>query len=171
MINHYKILNIPENATNYEIKIAFRRLAILYHPDKNKSKEANQKFIELKSSYDILSDPIKRFFFDKELEKNRFYNNYEEILNTNKNHSQPNINKKKNIKILKYIFFYVMVLICILLTIVLFNKSKNTISNQKGNNKYFNHKTIDSIKIKDEKIENELKNLKEEKYSNGELKF
>ena len=71
MINHYQILNISENATIEEIKIAYRKLAILYHPDKNKNIDANQKFVKIKNSYDVLLDPIKRKKFDKELEIQR----------------------------------------------------------------------------------------------------
>lgn len=81
MINHYQILNISENATVEEIKIAYRKLAILYHPDKNKNIDANKKFVEIKNSYDILLNPVKRKKFDKELEIQRLKNKIHNELN------------------------------------------------------------------------------------------
>ena len=62
MINHYKILNVPENATELQIKKAFRKLALKLHPDKTKSQNANE-FLQIKNSYDILIDNNKRIIF------------------------------------------------------------------------------------------------------------
>jgi DnaJ-class molecular chaperone with C-terminal Zn finger domain len=58
--NYYDILGVPRNATLDEIKKAYRELALKYHPDRNKSKEAEEKFKEINEAYAVLSDPEKR---------------------------------------------------------------------------------------------------------------
>ena len=56
--NYYQILEIDKNATQEEIKKAFRKLSLKCHPDKNQgSKEAEEKFKEINKAYQILSDP------------------------------------------------------------------------------------------------------------------
>ena len=67
-MDFYKILDVTKNATMSEIKMAFKRLALVYHPDKNKGCEC-PKFIEIKKAYDILSDPIQRQIYDDTLTK------------------------------------------------------------------------------------------------------
>ncbi len=63
--DYYKILGVPRNATQEEIKKAYRRLAMKYHPDKNKgNKEAEEKFKEINEAYAVLSDPEKRKMYD-----------------------------------------------------------------------------------------------------------
>ncbi len=59
----YQILNIDNNANEYEIKKAYHKLARLYHPDKMHS-ESNDKFQEIQNAYQILSDPIERNKYD-----------------------------------------------------------------------------------------------------------
>lgn len=66
MIDHYKILEINTNSTNTDIKKAFRRLAIKYHPDKNRNSDSS-KFINIKNAYDILIDSSKRANYDLQL--------------------------------------------------------------------------------------------------------
>jgi len=57
--DYYDILGVPRNATLDEIKKAYRELALKYHPDRNKSKEAEEKFKEINEAYAVLSDPEK----------------------------------------------------------------------------------------------------------------
>ena len=59
--NYYKTLGLSTSATKAEIKIAYRKLAKKYHPDKNKSKQASQLFIEVNEAYAYLSNEISSF--------------------------------------------------------------------------------------------------------------
>lgn len=63
--DYYKILGVPKNATQDEIKKAYRKLAVKYHPDKNPgNKEAERKFQEINEANEVLSDPEKRKKYD-----------------------------------------------------------------------------------------------------------
>lgn len=64
-MDYYKILGVGKNATADEIKKAYRKLAVEYHPDKNKSKEAEAKFKEINQAYEVLSDPQKKSQYDQ----------------------------------------------------------------------------------------------------------
>jgi molecular chaperone DnaJ len=60
--NLYEILGVSSNATLEEIKIAFRKLALLYHPDKNP--DTKELFVKILSAYEVLSDPELRKKYD-----------------------------------------------------------------------------------------------------------
>ncbi|KAL3284710.1 hypothetical protein HHI36_018858 [Cryptolaemus montrouzieri] len=62
--DYYEILGISKNATDDEIKKAYRKLALQYHPDKNKSPKAEEKFKEVAEAYEVLSDKKKRDIYD-----------------------------------------------------------------------------------------------------------
>ena len=62
----YDVLGIKKNATDKEIKSAYRKLAKKYHPDANPGdKRAEEKFKELSEAYDILKNPEKRKLYDR----------------------------------------------------------------------------------------------------------
>lgn len=64
--DYYEILGVPRNATQEEIRKAYRELAFKYHPDRNPNdKEAENKFKEIAEAYDVLSDPEKRARYDQ----------------------------------------------------------------------------------------------------------
>lgn len=65
MNDYYKTLGVSKNATASEIKSAYRKLAVQYHPDKNKSKEAEEKFKEINQAYEVLGNPQKRQQYDQ----------------------------------------------------------------------------------------------------------
>src|SRR5579859_7191141 len=64
--DYYKVLGVERGATEKEIKSAFRRLAQLYHPDKNPGdNRAEEKFKEINEAYEVLGDPQKRAKYDR----------------------------------------------------------------------------------------------------------
>ena len=66
MADFYAVLGVPRTASDDDIKKAYRKLAMQYHPDRNGgSKEAEEKFKAITEAYDVLRDPQKRAAFDR----------------------------------------------------------------------------------------------------------
>jgi curved DNA-binding protein len=65
--DYYQILGVPRNATEAQIKKAYRKLAMQYHPDRNPGKEqwANDRFKEINEAFGVLGDPEKRKQYDQ----------------------------------------------------------------------------------------------------------
>lgn len=63
--DYYKTLGIPKGSNEEEIKKAYRRMALRFHPDKNKDPSAEEKFKEIAEAYEVLSDPKKRVVYDQ----------------------------------------------------------------------------------------------------------
>ena len=61
----YKTLGVNRQATQEEIKTKFRKLALEYHPDRNKDASAQDKFKEINAAYQVLGDPQKRAQYDR----------------------------------------------------------------------------------------------------------
>ncbi|XP_015929156.1 dnaJ homolog subfamily B member 9 [Parasteatoda tepidariorum] len=89
--NYYDILGVSKSATNREIKKAFRKLAMQYHPDKNKDPKAEEKFRQIAEAYEVLSDDQKRRDYDRfgktpfggnDGNQNNFHFNFNEFFNS-----------------------------------------------------------------------------------------
>ena len=63
--DYYEVLGVPRTAPKDEIKDAYRKLALQYHPDRNKSPDAEEKFKEISEAYAVLSDDEKRTQYDQ----------------------------------------------------------------------------------------------------------
>ena len=84
----YDILEINENATEEEIKKAYRQLARKYHPDINKEKNAEEKFKEINAAYEILSDKKKKQQYDNQGDNVFGGQNFHDFQKNYKYHSQ-----------------------------------------------------------------------------------
>ncbi len=135
MIDHYKILNITLGASEAEIKKRFRKLAAIYHPDKNGgSKKSEETFKILLNSYQILTDKEKRALYDISYKQ---YFQKSESVNTNRNNTyakkeEPKDPQSHNRKYPKAenpkfkINYGFIIILVILAFIILFNRSKKT---------------------------------------------
>jgi DnaJ family protein B protein 12 len=74
--DYYDILNIKKDATNEEIKRAYKKQAVKFHPDKNHSKLAEECFKKISEAYQCLSDPEKKKFYDKYGNEEEFRQRY-----------------------------------------------------------------------------------------------
>jgi molecular chaperone DnaJ len=63
--DYYEVLGVDRNATDEEIRRAFRKLAFKYHPDHNHDDKTGEKFKEVNEAYEVLSDPDKRAAYDR----------------------------------------------------------------------------------------------------------
>ena len=65
--DYYAILGIGRQASDDEIKKAYRKMAVKWHPDKNKAPEAEEKFKDVAMAYEVLKDKKKRELYGKKL--------------------------------------------------------------------------------------------------------
>lgn len=63
--DYYEVLGVKRSASQEEIRAAYRKLAREFHPDVNKSPDAQEKFAEVQSAYDVLGEPDKRAQYDR----------------------------------------------------------------------------------------------------------
>lgn len=64
--NHYNTLKVNPQATQEEIKQAYRRLAKLFHPDSQKETANHEQIVEINAAYEVLGDPQRRQFYDRQ---------------------------------------------------------------------------------------------------------
>ena len=100
MVNYYSVLGIGKNASKEEIKKAYHRSALKYHPDKNKNENSEAMFKKVVEAYEVLSDPYKKERYDNSI---KYKLNFDfklspEILNFSRYFfSDENIDKFTNI--------------------------------------------------------------------------
>ena len=170
MINYYNILNVSETASELQIKKAFRKLAIKYHPDKTKS-ENSENFIKIKNAYEILIDANKRKIHDRDLYNYRNPKQFEEV-----DLSQFNdVIYKKETFLTKifYVFLRISIPIAFLIITTYSCEFISDFLSNKNNIPVENEiKTETLIRNKeDAEIQRKLENEEIKKHSNGELKF
>jgi hypothetical protein len=86
VIDYYRILGVKPNASQTEIKSAYRKLALKSHPDLNPNSEAGKQFALLSKAYHTLIDPQERVYYDEQLNKQKNANY--SILNSNNPHAK-----------------------------------------------------------------------------------
>jgi hypothetical protein len=99
MKDYYKILELDFGVDIPTVKKSYRRLALKYHPDKNKAPDASQKFIEITEAYEVLNNDSKKNQYDN-LYSSYFKSQnqktgYKEDLKTEKTQEWTNYGKKK----------------------------------------------------------------------------
>ena len=65
MTDYYDVLNLEMTATDEDLKRAYKKLAIKFHPDKNRAPQSGEAFKKVSAAYVCLTDPEKRKFYDK----------------------------------------------------------------------------------------------------------
>lgn len=192
-INCYKILEISNNASENEIKKAFRKLAIQYHPDKNKSINSQNEFIKIKKAYDILIDYNKRKKHDEELRINEStfstesrlkkdsdeYSRTSSTYNSEKYQSkfdekrrQPNQRYRyeegiNEVEKMKTLIYFLGILLSIIFIAIIYNQFKNS----KIEVKKANSIKSDSEIFKEKLDSIEKNNESQTRPQTGELKF
>ena len=63
--DYYEVLGISKSATEQQIKSAYRKLALQYHPDRNKESDSTEKFKEVNTAYEVIGNPEKRKMYDQ----------------------------------------------------------------------------------------------------------
>ncbi|MEQ9426915.1 MAG: DnaJ domain-containing protein [Cyclobacteriaceae bacterium] len=101
--DYYKLFEIPKNASNTEIKSAFRTLAKKYHPDKNDQPDAAKRFSEIRIAYSILIDPESRKVYDDALYRTKPTDEYKNLYK--KTHEKNGNNREKAIWLILYHHF------------------------------------------------------------------
>jgi curved DNA-binding protein CbpA len=126
MINYYKVLGVENSATNIEIKKAFRRLALKYHPDRNPNiKEAEEMFKKINTAHEVLSDVVKRREYDSKI-----------VFELNNTNSRQNYNRNEHVYkqqeeggFLRTFFNFILIIGVISLLINLFGGNNQNNSN------------------------------------------
>jgi molecular chaperone DnaJ len=93
--SYYDILGVQQDVSANEIKKAFRKLAVKYHPDKNPAdKTAERRFKEIKEAYDVLGNSVRRVEYDRKLNFNS--TKYQNDVESYNEAYSPKSNRKSN---------------------------------------------------------------------------
>ena len=79
MKDYYQIIGVSPHATEMEIKRSYRQLAVRYHPDKNKSAAAEERFKEIAEAYEVLGNPVSRRDYDLALSRPDYFQQQEPV--------------------------------------------------------------------------------------------
>ncbi len=149
MIDYYKILNLNMHASEQEIKMQFRKLAKIHHPDKNLgSNNSDEIFKEILIAYELLTDHKNRSEYDIA------YIEYLQRSESKSTQSEQYTNVKTSQILLKKITFkQVLLIIMIIIAVIMFIKSKSTNTSESS------------------KIEEQLEQQPETRPKSGEIDF
>jgi thioredoxin-like negative regulator of GroEL len=78
-VDHYEVLGLTKHATQKQIRKAYKKLSLKFHPDKSDDPNAHEKFAAIGSAYEVLGDPDKRFVFDEYGDESGFANEWEKM--------------------------------------------------------------------------------------------
>lgn len=76
-VDPYAVLGLTKNASPKDVKNAYRKLSLKYHPDKNKKKEAKLKMMQVSDAYEMIGDPDKKVIFDEFGAGQKFHNRWQ----------------------------------------------------------------------------------------------
>jgi curved DNA-binding protein CbpA len=102
-VDYYKELGLNRYSTSYDIRTAYKRLALKWHPDRNKAKDAEEKFKKIKQAYDVLIDENRRREYDQQQQQQQ--NTWFQTT-TNMKYKQADKGKKNKFKEFFYNFFF-----------------------------------------------------------------
>jgi uncharacterized membrane protein len=109
------VLDIEQNATNEDIKKAYRTLAKKYHPDFNKNADTEKKMVEINAAYEILGNPEKKAQYDEFLQK-EMNDLIERIYRENKNKNKNEYVSRQKISVVK--LFKIIIGISLIITAI-----------------------------------------------------
>lgn len=103
MSNYYEILQLDKKCNQDDIKKSYRKLALQYHPDRNKEPGSEEKFKKISESYEILSDPQKKYEYDNKTNIVRTNINPHDLFNSFFKHQSPNV--RMNVSNINSVFY------------------------------------------------------------------
>ena len=168
MINYYKTLNVPESASELQIRKGFRSLAVKYHPDKTQTASSDE-FIKIIHAYEILIDPYKRKIHDKDL---YLYRN--PIKNDQMGRQFSGVVYNKETLFLKALNVFLRIVLIVILIIVTTYSCEfigNQVFKSESDTPATSFENLDNRHKEDASIEDKLKDVEEKKHLNGEIKF
>ena len=93
-LDHYEILGVSNDASYREITSAYRKLALQYHPDRNKGPHANEMMLKINTAYGILSDPHKRKEYDNSIQQIKKSMKYSQVNKSSKIYRTPDASSR-----------------------------------------------------------------------------